>query len=319
MELGCQVNGERWYGPATARASQLNSTPQIIMAYLLRAKLWVRHYGVFKDGETLIMPLRCLWGWWAGGAERTRVIRKPRKSFQMTILEVWWWVNEEPSRKSVYHKGNWIEEICNIGDLEGWWGNSETSNKRQLLPPWSWRVKGEERCWWSQWRLQPWKGQDFESWGRYTRRTVRNTLDSSSLPSANLPLVSCRRKPGGMDPAKHCLQGSTSLWCATEQGNAEEGSWGKEPQGTQRCTVMDKYGMMEIQSQRSWTKWEKGFQDSRLWRAFCPLWHQLRNISYTVRKSEVPITFFQRRDTDGQKAYEKMLNITNYKGNANQN
>ena len=30
-------------------------------------------------------------------------------------------------------------------------------------------------------------------------------------------------------------------------------------------------------------------------------------------------TFFQRRHTDGQKAHEKMLNITNYKRNDNQN
>ena len=29
-------------------------------------------------------------------------------------------------------------------------------------------------------------------------------------------------------------------------------------------------------------------------------------------------TFFQRRQTDGQQAYEKMLNITNHQGNANQ-
>ena len=30
-------------------------------------------------------------------------------------------------------------------------------------------------------------------------------------------------------------------------------------------------------------------------------------------------TFFQRRPTDGQKAHEKMLNIANHQGNANQN
>ena len=30
-------------------------------------------------------------------------------------------------------------------------------------------------------------------------------------------------------------------------------------------------------------------------------------------------TFLQRRHTDGQEAHEKMLNITNYQGNANQN
>ena len=30
-------------------------------------------------------------------------------------------------------------------------------------------------------------------------------------------------------------------------------------------------------------------------------------------------TFFQRRYTDGQQALEKMINITNYQGNANQN
>ena len=29
-------------------------------------------------------------------------------------------------------------------------------------------------------------------------------------------------------------------------------------------------------------------------------------------------TFFQRRYTDGQQTYEKMLNITNHPGNANQ-
>ena len=30
-------------------------------------------------------------------------------------------------------------------------------------------------------------------------------------------------------------------------------------------------------------------------------------------------TFLQRRHTDGQKAHEKMLNITNYQRNPNQN
>ena len=30
-------------------------------------------------------------------------------------------------------------------------------------------------------------------------------------------------------------------------------------------------------------------------------------------------TFFQRRYTDGQKAHEKMLNVTNYQRNADQN
>ena len=30
-------------------------------------------------------------------------------------------------------------------------------------------------------------------------------------------------------------------------------------------------------------------------------------------------TFFQRRNTDGQQAYEKMLNISNHQGNAIQN
>ena len=30
-------------------------------------------------------------------------------------------------------------------------------------------------------------------------------------------------------------------------------------------------------------------------------------------------TFFQRRHTDGQQAHEKMLNIANHQGNANQN
>ena len=30
-------------------------------------------------------------------------------------------------------------------------------------------------------------------------------------------------------------------------------------------------------------------------------------------------TFFQRRQTDGQQAHKKILNITNYQGNANQN
>ena len=35
------------------------------------------------------------------------------------------------------------------------------------------------------------------------------------------------------------------------------------------------------------------------------------------RSSE--LTFFQRRHIDSQKAHEKMLNITNHQGNANQN
>ena len=35
-----------------------------------------------------------------------------------------------------------------------------------------------------------------------------------------------------------------------------------------------------------------------------------------MRRSEQ--TFFQRRHTDGQEVHEKMLNITNHQGNANQ-
>ena len=34
---------------------------------------------------------------------------------------------------------------------------------------------------------------------------------------------------------------------------------------------------------------------------------------------EAEQTFFQRRHTDGQQAHEKMFNITNHQGNANQN
>ena len=34
---------------------------------------------------------------------------------------------------------------------------------------------------------------------------------------------------------------------------------------------------------------------------------------------EAEQTFFQRRHTGGQQAHEKMFNITNYQGNANQN
>ena len=30
-------------------------------------------------------------------------------------------------------------------------------------------------------------------------------------------------------------------------------------------------------------------------------------------------TFFKRGDTDGQQTYEKMLNVTDYQGNANKN
>lgn len=30
-------------------------------------------------------------------------------------------------------------------------------------------------------------------------------------------------------------------------------------------------------------------------------------------------TFFQKRHTDGQQAHEKILNVTNHQGNANQN
>ena len=30
-------------------------------------------------------------------------------------------------------------------------------------------------------------------------------------------------------------------------------------------------------------------------------------------------TFFQKRHVDGQQVHEKMLNVTNYQGNANQN
>lgn len=35
------------------------------------------------------------------------------------------------------------------------------------------------------------------------------------------------------------------------------------------------------------------------------------------RRSE--LTFFQRRDTDGQQVHEKALNVTNHQENANQN
>ena len=40
------------------------------------------------------------------------------------------------------------------------------------------------------------------------------------------------------------------------------------------------------------------------------------------QKTETPIkkqTFLQRRYTDGQQALEKMLNVTNYQRNANEN
>ena len=34
---------------------------------------------------------------------------------------------------------------------------------------------------------------------------------------------------------------------------------------------------------------------------------------------ETELTVFQRKHTNGQQAHEKVLNITNHKGNANQN
>ena len=37
-----------------------------------------------------------------------------------------------------------------------------------------------------------------------------------------------------------------------------------------------------------------------------------------IKKWAEEQTFFQRRNADGQKTYEKMLNITNHQGNANQ-
>ena len=43
-----------------------------------------------------------------------------------------------------------------------------------------------------------------------------------------------------------------------------------------------------------------------------------KTINPMLKWAEVEYTFFQRTHTDGQQAHEKMLNIANHQGNANQ-
>ena len=74
------------------------------------------------------------------------------------------------------------------------------------------------------------------------------------------------------------------------------------------------------------TEWEKIFANDATHKALISkIYKQL--IQLYVKKNKQPnqtmgwpkLIFFQRSHIDGQKAHEKMLNTSNYQGNANQN
>ena len=73
-------------------------------------------------------------------------------------------------------------------------------------------------------------------------------------------------------------------------------------------------------------EWEKIFEshttDKGLISEICLKTHKIQQwkASNLVKKGQfLNRHFFHRRHTNGQQAYEKMFNITNYQGNANQN
>ena len=70
------------------------------------------------------------------------------------------------------------------------------------------------------------------------------------------------------------------------------------------------------------TEWEKIFaNDMTSQRLLFKIYKQLiqLNIKKQLIKRRLEQTLLQRGHTDGQQAYEKMLNITNHQGNANEN
>ena len=83
------------------------------------------------------------------------------------------------------------------------------------------------------------------------------------------------------------------------------------------CTVKEIINKMERQP----TEWEKVFANeviliSKIYQQLMHLTIKQPNQKMSRRSKQ---TFLQRRHTNGQEAYEKMLNICNYQINANKN
>ena len=78
---------------------------------------------------------------------------------------------------------------------------------------------------------------------------------------------------------------------------------------------------------RKSSEWEKIFANEATDKGLIPkIYKQLMKLNIKKNKQPNPKmgrrpkqTFFQTGNTDGQQAHEKMLNISNHQGNANQN
>ena len=89
------------------------------------------------------------------------------------------------------------------------------------------------------------------------------------------------------------------------------------------CTAKETINKMKRQP----TKWEKTFANDMTDKGLISKTYK-QLIQLNIKKPNIPIkkwaeklnrNFFQRGNADGQQAHEKMLNITNHQGNANQN
>ena len=115
--------------------------------------------------------------------------------------------------------------------------------------------------------------------------------------------------------------------------------WGrdKSPQERETKAKINKWDYIKLKSfctvketvnkiKRPHTEWEKIFANkifikglrSKIYKELIKLNIKNETIQLKMGK-ESEQTFFQRRYTDGQHAHEKMLDITNYQGNASQN
>ena len=77
---------------------------------------------------------------------------------------------------------------------------------------------------------------------------------------------------------------------------------------------------------RQHSEWEKIFANEATDKGLiCTMYRQLMQLNIKMKQPNQKMggrfksTFLQRRYTDGQEAHEKMLNITKYQRNANQN